>query len=207
VPADIFKPVVSFFSEALAKYGATPQAADWPDRDRQIRRFAELSRLFDMSRSFDVMDYGCGYGAMLDYLQSTGVPAKYFGYDITDSMLSAARDAHPEIKDKFLSELPQGVNYDYVVASGIFNVKREIPLSAWDQIVHETIDRFDALSRRGFAFNMLTSYRESQRKRPHLYYGDPLHYFDLCLRKYSPNIALAHDYDLWDFTVIVRKVI
>ena len=41
--------------------------------------------------------------------------------------------------------------------------------------------------------------------RPHLHYGDPLWFFDWCKRKYSRNVALLHDYDLYDFTIIVRK--
>ena len=203
--SNILRPVDVFFSNALAEYGVAPQAADWPDPDQQIKRFAELSRLFDTSRPFEILDYGCGYGAMLTYLESASAPATYWGYDISKSMLKAARDTHPGLEERFLSELPRGAVYDYVVASGIFNLKMEIPLNTWDDIVHETIDKFDALSSRGFAFNMLSSYREPHRKRSRLYYGDPLHFFDLCFRKYSPNIALAHDYDLWDFTIIVRK--
>jgi SAM-dependent methyltransferase len=203
--SEILKPVDEFFSNAVTQYGAAHKAADYPDPDQQIRRFVELSRLFDISKSFNVLDYGCGYGAMLDHLISANHTAAYWGYDICKAMLTAARDSHPGMEDRFLSELPDGVTYDYVVASGIFSLKMEIPLETWDDVVHETIDKFDTLSLRGFAFNMLTSYREPHRKRSRLYYGDPLHFFDLCFRKYSPNIALTHDYNLWDFTIIVRK--
>jgi SAM-dependent methyltransferase len=203
--AEILKPVNYFFSDALARYGAAHRATDWPDPHQQIRRFAELSRLFDLSRPFDLLDYGCGYGALLDYLTSRGSPVAYWGYDISHAMLAAARDNHKGMEDKFLAKLDKQTRYDYVVASGIFNRKMDIPLEEWDDIVRKTIEEFNALSSRGFAFNMLTAYRDPQRKQPHLYYGDPLHWFDLCFRKYSPNISLAHDYDLWDFTIIVRK--
>lgn len=203
--SEVLRPVADFFSDALCKYGISPKAVDWPDLDQQIKRFAELSKLFDASGSFSVLDYGCGYGALLSYLQNTTFPAAYWGYDISAEMLKAAREIHPALQDRFLSELPAGAVYDYVVASGIFNLKLETPVQAWEEMVHETIDKFNALSTRGFAFNMLTSYREPHRKRSRLYYGDPLHFFDLCFRKYSPNVALAHDYNLWDFTIIVRK--
>ena len=29
--------------------------------------------------------------------------------------------------------------------------------------------------------------------------------FDLCKRRYSPRVALLHDYPLYEFTVLVRK--
>ena len=204
---DLLKPLDTFFSSALAEFGPVNQGAGWADLDQQIKRFAELSKAFDTSEPFDVLDYGCGYGAMLDYLKSTKASAAYWGYDISKALLKAARDTHPGMEDRFLSEIPQGKRYDYVVASGIFNLRMDIPLDTWDDIVHATIDKFHALSSRGFAFNMLTSYREPHHKRSCAYYGDPLHFFDLCFRKYSPNIALIHDYNLWDFTIIVRKFI
>jgi hypothetical protein len=54
---------------------------------------------------------------------------------------------------------------------------------------------------------MLTSYSDSGRmaRRPDLYFADPLFYFDYCKRNFSPDIALLHDYGLYDFTVLVRK--
>jgi hypothetical protein len=68
----------------------------------------------------------------------------------------------------------------------------------------DAIDRMASLSRRGFAFNMLTSYSDPARMRDDLYYGDPCRMFDLCKRKYSRNVALLHDYGIYDFTILVR---
>ena len=39
----------------------------------------------------------------------------------------------------------------------------------------------------------------------YLYYADPGRLFDLCKRRYSRNIALLHDYGLYEFTILVRK--
>jgi len=41
--------------------------------------------------------------------------------------------------------------------------------------------------------------------RPDLYYADPLFLFDFCKQNFSKNVALLHDYRLYDFTLIVRK--
>jgi hypothetical protein len=57
----------------------------------------------------------------------------------------------------------------------------------------------------GFAFNCLTSYSDAERKRDYLYYADPCALFDLCKRRYSRNVALLHDYGLYEFTLLVRK--
>jgi hypothetical protein len=29
--------------------------------------------------------------------------------------------------------------------------------------------------------------------------------FDLCKRRYSRNVALLHDYEIYEFTILVRK--
>ncbi|HAW53355.1 MAG TPA: SAM-dependent methyltransferase, partial [Flavobacteriales bacterium] len=46
---------------------------------------------------------------------------------------------------------------------------------------------------------------DPDRKRPDLYYGDPCFFFDYCKRNFSRNVALLHDYNLYDFTILVRK--
>ncbi|MFX7953370.1 class I SAM-dependent methyltransferase, partial [Acinetobacter baumannii] len=57
----------------------------------------------------------------------------------------------------------------------------------------------------GFSFNCLTSYSDEDRKRDYLYYADPCQLFDLCKRRYSRQVALLHDYGLYEFTILVRK--
>jgi hypothetical protein len=41
--------------------------------------------------------------------------------------------------------------------------------------------------------------------RPDLYYGDPCALFDHCKRRYARNVAVLHDYGLYEFTILVRK--
>lgn len=38
----------------------------------------------------------------------------------------------------------------------------------------------------------------------YLYYADPYALFDVC-KRYSNNVALLHDYDLYEFTMLVRE--
>jgi hypothetical protein len=41
--------------------------------------------------------------------------------------------------------------------------------------------------------------------RPELWYPDPAWAFDLCKRRYSKEVALLHDYGLYEFTMLVRR--
>jgi hypothetical protein len=60
------------------------------------------------------------------------------------------------------------------------------------------------LSLKGMAFNALTSYSDPEFMKPDLYYPDPLQVFDFCKRNLSKQVALLHDYGIYDFTILVR---
>ena len=67
------------------------------------------------------------------------------------------------------------------------------------------LNEFHRLSLRGFASNFLTKYSDAGKMRFDLYYADPLFLFDYCKRNFSKNVALLHDYHLYDFTLLIRK--
>jgi hypothetical protein len=94
---------------------------------------------------------------------------------------------------------------DYTVASGIFSVRLSASDREWHAHLLNTLDEMDAGSRRGFAFNCLTSYSDAGRMQDYLYYADPRVLFDHCKTRYSKNVALLHDYGLYEFTLLVRK--
>jgi hypothetical protein len=93
---------------------------------------------------------------------------------------------------------------DYTVASGIFNVRLDVSDEDWREYALRTLESIAGLSTRGFAFNMLTSYSDADKMRPDLFYGDPGFFFDHVKRRYARNVALLHDYGLYEFTVIAR---
>ena len=52
---------------------------------------------------------------------------------------------------------------------------------------------------------MLTKYSDKEYMRDNLYYADPLFIFDYCKRNFSKQVALLHDYGLYEFTILVKK--
>jgi hypothetical protein len=51
---------------------------------------------------------------------------------------------------------------------------------------------------------VLSLYSDPERRRPDLFYADPLFLFDYCKTRFSKAVALLHDYPLYEFTVLVR---
>ena len=120
-------------------------------------------------------------------------------------MMTAAHARHPTDTARFHLGARSPRKADYAVASGIFNVRPGIPIAQWEAHIAATLDLLHASTTRGFAFNCLTSYSDADKRRDHLYYGDPCFYFDLCKRRHARNVALLHDYGLYEFTLLVRK--
>jgi SAM-dependent methyltransferase len=198
--------VQRYYSEKVTQHGPTAKGVDWNSEASQGLRFEQLLKVCDLDSPFTINDYGCGYGALVRYLEDRGCRFRYTGFDISLPMLEQARElAEDSERHRFVAADHELERADYTVASGIFNVRLEAGDEAWEQHILATLDRLDLLSEHGFAFNMLTSYSDPDRMRPDLYYADPRAIFDHCKRRYSRWVALLHDYGLYEFTILVRK--
>jgi SAM-dependent methyltransferase len=202
----LLEAVRRYYSEKIAQHGPTAKGVDWRDEASQELRFEQLLKVVDLSRPFTINDYGCGYGALGTYLERRGGDFRYTGFDISEGQLAQARALlrHSE-RCRFVATEAELEPADYTVASGIFNVRLDAPVDAWQGQAFETLSRLDALSTRGFAFNMLTSYSDPELMRADLWYPDPRAIFDHCKRSHSRWVALLHDYGLYEFTILVRK--
>ena len=202
------KKLNEYFSEKLTTFGATPKGVDYNGPEAQKRRFEQLVKVINPSQPFTVIDYGSGYGAMFDFLHSKGWQFEYYGIDLIDKMVIAGREAHKDfLHAHFTTDERDVPVVDYLLAGAIFNIKLDASYEDWQSFVVTTLQRMNDLCSRGFSFNMLTKYSDADRmaQRPDLFYGDPLFFFDFCKKNFSRNVALLHDYGLYDFTILVRK--
>lgn len=197
--------VKSYFDKRIREHGASPRGSDWNSDTSQNIRFDQLLKVVQ-TQSFSLLDYGCGYGALADYLDTKGFAVAYYGYDILESAIETARKTHKDKQRRlFFTDKSQLPVCDYTVASGIFNFRGEQAFEDWTEYVLGLLNEFNQLSVRGFSSNFLTKYSDAERMRSDLYYADPMFLFDYCKRNFSKNVALLHDYHLYDFTLIVRK--
>jgi len=198
--------VISYFDKRIQEHGASPRGVDWNGEPAQSIRFDQLLKVIEGSAPFSLLDYGCGYGALADYLAEKAYQVKYYGFDILESAIETARKVHAaKTNCTFFLDKSQLIACDYLVASGVFNFRGDQPWESWNKYVASVLREFNTLSRLGFSSNFLTKYSDADKMRPDLYYADPMYLFDYCKRNFSKNVALLHDYRLYDFTLIVRK--
>lgn len=195
-----------YYSGKLETHGRGHLAVDWNSPESQRLRFKELLMLAEPNSGMTINDFGCGYGALVDYLDEN-FAFEYFGFDISSAMIEEARRAYGDRSNvQFTTNFGDLLKQDYTVASGVFNVKQDAPREEWERYIERTLEDIATVSAAGFSFNMLTSYSDTDRMRDDLYYGNPMLWFDLCKARFSQNVAVLHDYGLYEFTILVRNL-
>ncbi len=198
-----------FYREKLKDFGASAKGMGWKDDASQRVRFEQVLKIVRPHENFSLNDLGCGSGDIIHHLDSEFKGRySYTGYDALPEMITAARKqfgAQPGVAFREITDYKELSTADYSVASGIFNVRNDIGDEEWHAYILQTLKAMSASSRKGFAFNALTSYSDPPLMRRELYYSNPLELFDYCKVNFSKNVALLHDYDMYDFTILVKK--
>lgn len=202
----ILENINHYYTDKIKMHGATPKGVDWNGEESQFIRFEQLSKIINKD-IFSINDIGCGYGKYFEYLQNRFLNFNYYGFDLSQEMIKNAKSLYSNKGGGFMQvdNLKNIEKADYSVASGIFSVKMEHNESEWLSYILATLEEMNEKSIKGFSFNMLTKYSEKEYMRDNLYYADPLFIFDYCKRNFSKQVALLHDYGLYEFTILIKK--
>ncbi|MDB5416123.1 MAG: hypothetical protein JWR10_4458 [Rubritepida sp.] len=203
--ASLLAGVGSYYTAKLAEFGPTNRGVDWNGEASHNLRHQQFLRLLAPDPEASVIDLGCGYGDFLGFLRTHGHSGRFVGYDIAPAMIAEAVRLHGVEADRAWHVGAEPAEpADYAIASGILNVKGDMPDAEWSSYVIETIELLGRSSRRGFAVNMLSLSSDPERRRANLHYADPVEMLRFCLARYGRSIALLQDYGLYEFTLIVR---
>lgn len=198
--------VKKLYDDNARKFGTDSRSVGWPDREAQELRFELLCSVIEATdTAVSINELGCGYGELLKFLQRRDYKVdQYNGYDISEEMLARARDYLGDTAGvTFSSKDRLDQMADYSITSGIFNVRFSETDDSWKRYMEEVLENMYEHSRIGFSFNVLSTYVDF--RQDHLFYADPLYFFDFCKRRFSRHVSLLHDSPLWEWTMIVKK--
>jgi SAM-dependent methyltransferase len=197
--------VRDYYSGTLERHGPTPLGVDWPNVLSQYLRFVQLVKLCDFGRSFSLNDFGCGYGALLEFLAMRygDAAVTYRGIDISPAMVAAASVRWGGNKQAIFAVGSQcGAPADYSLASGIFNVRLGHPVTEWEAYVETILVDLAASSRIGFAVNFMLP-RDEDPAEAGLYRIAPERWTQFCKR--FGRVETVADYGMREFTLLVRR--
>lgn len=191
--ADLYSTYYRMHGDSLASLGY-PKGA----QDARFRAMFQIGQLQNAS----ILDVGCGFGHMLDYLRSWNINARYTGIDITPPMIDIARRKHPDADFRLLNILECSLEerWDWVFLVGAFNAApaRE----GWWELVQQMMMKMWELCRIGMAADFLSSHVDFQK--PGSFHADPGQVFAFA-KKLTRRVTLRHDYMAYEFMVYLYK--
>ena len=204
----ILDKVSSYYTEKLNQHGCFPRGVDWNSKESQFLRFEQLCKLLpnNSQEHFSILDYGCGYGAMYEYISNIYPNVSYTGYDISKEMITKAKNKFPQrYQVSWITQIEDNYSFDYVIASGIFNVKLNEIAENWYKYILDTVTVFNNIALKGFSFNCLTSFSDKKYMKENLYYANPMDLFSYCKTNFSKYVTLLHDYPIHEFCILIKK--
>jgi SAM-dependent methyltransferase len=189
--------VQAHYLPLLAKHGDTNLAVDFQHAGNQQARFTILAAIDNLA-DVSILDVGCGVGHFALWLGERGYRGDYLGVDLLAEMVARARKAHPDRRFEVADILADPTRHraDYVMSSGIFHLGDQA-------FMHRMIAAMDLASRKGVAFNSLSSWDEYDTQG-NFFCADPLETLEFC-RTLTSQILFRHDYLPHDFTIFLFK--
>ena len=180
------------------EFGYSHKAIGWGKR-RHFFRYEILLSKFKVNKS-SLLDFGCGFGDLSDYLIDKSFSVDYHGIDINEKFIKEGKNQNRK-RNIFLADpLNNGLErkYDFIISSGVHNTKISDNL----KFIEKTFSLFDSHAKKGFAINFLSN--KCDYFDENLYYADPSIIIKMAM-KFSQKILLRHDYMPYEFTIIVHK--
>jgi SAM-dependent methyltransferase len=191
--------VTSFFGGLVDQYGYDLRSLDFGARESQLKRFEVIAQYLP-DTEFSLLDVGCGFAELADFLESQGFKVKYRGIDLTPQMIEQASKRRPDL-NLMSGNIVDGViddTFDYVISSGIFYMMGENA----EQLMMELVQKMFSMARRRVIFNTISTWAD--RTQPGEFYADPLRTISAC-REITRNMVFRHDYMPHDFTIVLNK--
>jgi SAM-dependent methyltransferase len=189
------------YAARLAKLGPTAQALGWRDSAQQRLRFDVLASLARLQSGNSILDIGCGFADLYDYLREHDIDVEYTGCDLVPEVLAVARCRHDglTLEQRDVLEQPYAkTSFDHVFISGIFNHHLRDNVEFLERMLRSAFET----SRLSVCANMTTDrvdYRDE-----HLFYFAPADVLNSCL-SLTRHVALRHDYPLYEFSVFLYR--
>lgn len=205
---NISKNLKEHYESCLEKFGPTELAMEWRKPEQLPLRFEMMLKVAAPAvEPFSILDIGCGFGLLLDYLIEKGFPVtEYVGVEISPKITEVAKSRHPQAKficgdicDTSIS-LPR---CDYVVTNGMFNLKGTSSDEEMKEFFETSIRRMYDHANKAIAFNVMSSYVNFRDES--LYYHDPGETIAFCVHELSRFVRVYHDYPLYEYFTCVYK--
>ena len=155
-----------YYKNLMSIEQKTSRKVGWRDEAAQIIRFQQLYKLIENENNPNIADLGCGLATFYGFLKEQKRNFNYTGYDISKSMIANAKKIINDNNCELLliDNIAKIKEHDFIILSGVFNMKKEVKDNVWLDYILNQLEVINHKSRKGFGFNLLTSYSDSEFK-------------------------------------------
>jgi trans-aconitate methyltransferase len=192
------------YEDAFRRHGDSHEAVLWP-KGRQAERFHALTRHIARSGNFSVLDYGCGLAHLKPYVDSHYERVAYTGADAVEAFVDSNRRKYPDaVFHQAQSPESVGGEFDYVVASGAFNILYTPgDPAAHRAIVYRILEQLFAKASTYLSINMMTDAVDFEQ--PHAYHQNVPDLYRFAIDTLSRRLVLDQSYMPYEFTLTLWK--
>jgi len=192
------KKTVDFYNKLFKKYGFDPKSLGWGTRKgKQSVQFEALCQIGDLSNT-TILDVGCGFGDLYDYLKFRGTKTRYFGVDINPQFIKIGKSIHKginlEVRDIQTKKFTK--KFDWVLFSGISSAGCTYPY------IEKMMKEMYRVCKKGIALNFIGGVVDFKSKA--LFYSDPERIYSIT-RKISNRVIIRHDYAPYQYVLYLYK--
>jgi len=199
----VFHIAIEAYEAAFRQHGVSPASVMWP-KGRQPLRFASLTRFFDPSGGFSVLDYGCGLADLKPYLDERFSGVRYCGADITSSFVTSDRARYPDASFRLVKGAQDiADDYDYVVMSGVFNLRYDCSTDEHRAIVQDSLRHLFMHAQRVLAVDFMTDDVDYQAANSYHQNVDEIYQF--ARRELGRRVVVDHSYLPYEYSLTIFK--
>lgn len=183
-----------------AHSSGTTAALGWRKKDSQVKRFEVLATVGDLN-GCSLLDVGCGYGDLKEFLGRRFSQFTYVGIDQMPEFIAEAQNRYADCSDTYFYQadftsvaFPQ---VEYVFASGALAYRCDNP-----DFYQDMIKKMYQAASRAFVFNMLDA---DQFPAHPLLVGHDIEKIVSFCQGLSPCVKVVNGYIEDDFTVFMYR--
>ncbi|MGA2743340.1 MAG: class I SAM-dependent methyltransferase [Candidatus Sulfotelmatobacter sp.] len=196
---------VQRYEKRLQEFGYSPATLGWGVNGRQEVRFSVLAELALRMPESSVLDVGCGFCDLYDFLDKQGWQGRYTGIDIVPGLLEVARQRHPDLDVRELDITDESVplgedEYDFVISSGALNAA--LPSGGNELHIEVALRSMFRRSRYAACVDFLSTYVDFQK--PGAYHTDPS-WALAAAKRLTRRVLLRHDYMPYEFSLFLFR--
>lgn len=197
---------LNIYKQKFERFGVSPKSLQWKTKGAAHQRFRQFWAEIDFT-SRTVLDVGCGFGELGNFLTKRYENVTYKGVDIMPEFIDSGRKIYPsldlEVMDFFKQAKPEVFNT--IICSGALNSNvgtEEENIKFRKDAIKTMFDHTTDV----LAFNMSGGHPALENNlESNIWYSDSLEILEYCM-SLTRRVILRQNYHPSDFTIFMYKI-